>query len=1173
MGKLILYILATALFTSILPQNVRAQIGVPTAEPVDNLPTPELPEQIQFPDTNESQIPQNTETPDSEETNILSSELENEKKEKLNLDMSFTKYKTDHNPSEVYFNVLKITNNTNKPIQGLLRISIPENWTRVLQIVGDAQMTIAPGKTEYIPVRLGLPKLITGGLAYVISAEFVDNEDVLLTPSAYCYINIPRVSEWKLKTETRYFYVSETETLKKVGFRFENRGNAQENLKIDIELGKNLEVPGVTLRNIVTSLILAPYSDTTIEYQVKYNPEYTEVPSISDNRIVVKAQGEDDKLPKSVNFWFEQIKSRHENELVETESPLIVSLNVYNLLTEDGVITVQGGIRGTILLNNNRNIRYQFFNGNIFNINSDRTFRQNYYDFSRFFVGYNTKNWGIGLGDVNVSGWMVPAGGRGINGYYKKGDHSLMAGATRNIFNPVYSVGGTYTYRILPNMTLLSGITLRLDNVRNYTSIIPSLGARYRFNKQSASALFSISNINLAGNNIVGYGHRLNYNSTYFKNFTINANNQYTNRNFLDVGGNNSVSNLGVIYALKNAQTLTLQYSSVLSKPSTIGANATILDLGRRDFHIINTIYSRSFENGLTFNGGPGYQYYYYEDNFSFSPQFQSDNYQAMLGISKRNMKKRQNSINGNVVLAYTYLTTFEGGVPTEQDPYLNASFTLNNRWNRSGLLLGYYYGAPSYTTQRYFANGGEGNKSIRINPYFNQTFYENKLNVNLNAAYWYQVNDKTTRITLYSFLEYILEKGWSLNANVLLYNYARVEAEAGRQSYTDINLNLGVQKMFDLPQPRGRYHDVKVVFFKDVNGNRVKDENEVGIPNIIVKIENKKDSLNISADQFYSLNLMTDQFGQIECIRMPADAYHLSTNQIEGMGEYISELGEEFDITVDEDKVLYVPYIKSNKVYGKIVIKRDPFSSMGYVSPGNIRITATDTRGNEYATLSDKDGNFLLFAPQAGRYTVKIKNIFGDKFKLRQKEFVIDFNGLKEFKITFLFEENKRKINFKGDINGFNFAEENNKNEDGNNTANNSADEESNSSNTSTETNAADRANEALGGFDEIAELGPTPFRKDRIFFMVQVGAYNLEKSADIVQQLRSTGKFEESITPYGLTRFTLGEFASRAEAEAEKQRLVNDGTLPNTQYITVVGEYFGKYLTADEAEALKND
>ena len=90
-------------------------------------------------------------------------------------------------------------------------------------------------------------------------------------------------------------------------------------------------------------------------------------------------------------------------------------------------------------------------------------------------------------------------------------------------------------------------------------------------------------------------------------------------------------------------------------------------------------------------------------------------------------------------------------------------------------------------------------------------------------------------------------------------------------------------------------------------------------------------------------------------------------------------------------------------------------------------------------------------------------------------------------------------------------------------------------------------------------------------IFFTVQVGAYNLEKSKDIVEEVRSQGDFIESETPLGLTRFTVGEYKSRAEAEAKRKELKAPGNLPNSKFIIVVGEYFGKYLTADEAQALQ--
>ncbi len=484
----------------------------------------------------------------------------------------------------------------------------------------------------------------------------------------------------------------------------------------------------------------------------------------------------------------------------------------------------------------------------------------------------------------------------------------------------------------------------------------------------------------------------------------------------------------------------------------------------------------------------------------------------------------------------------------------MSTTFLLNTRFDQSGLMLAYYYGSPSYIAQRYFTSAGKGNKSFRINPYMHKLFFRGKLDVTINGSYWYQVVDKTSRTSIFSYIIYNIGKGWSVNANILLYNFNRIDEDNTKRTFSDLNFNLGVKKVFDLPQPAVKYRDLKIVFFRDLNGNRIKDENEVGIDNILVNLENQKDSLNISSEDFYSVNLISDQFGEVNYSRLPAGLYNVSTQELNGANEYVNELGKVFQINLEDDMTTFVPFIKSNKIYGSIMIKRDPFSSLGYVSPGNIKVTATDTLGNAYPALSNADGDFIIYAPQAGLYTVSAKNIFGDGFILRQSEFMVDFNGLKEFALTFVFEERKRKINFSGDANGLNLANKNfNVNDDG----------------TSKSGKDLENADPRFGNFDEPSTL-PQPIDKSKVRFKVQVGAYNTNVANELVDQIRTIENIQESPTRFGLTRFTLGSFKSIEEAEKLQKELIDSGKIKDTQFIIVIGEYSGKFVTAGEAKQL---
>jgi len=106
-------------------------------------------------------------------------------------------------------------------------------------------------------------------------------------------------------------------------------------------------------------------------------------------------------------------------------------------------------------------------------------------------------------------------------------------------------------------------------------------------------------------------------------------------------------------------------------------------------------------------------------------------------------------------------------------------------------------------------------------------------------------------------------------------------------------------------------------------------------------------------------------------------------------------------------------PFVEKNKVFGRIILNRSKLSGLGKVDVSNIRITATDSRGYTFSTLSDRNGEFVIYAPVTDEYVVTVNNIFYENFDLRQNNFRVQFNGYKQFEVNFVFDEKIRRINF----------------------------------------------------------------------------------------------------------------------------------------------------------------
>ena len=53
-----------------------------------------------------------------------------------------------------------------------------------------------------------------------------------------------------------------------------------------------------------------------------------------------------------------------------------------------------------------------------------------------------------------------------------------------------------------------------------------------------------------------------------------------------------------------------------------------------------------------------------------------------------------------------------------------------------------------------------------------------------------------------------------------------------------DFSTLMAVRYSVDIPQPRIKYYDLKIVCFNDLNGDQIKTEDEPILPNIILNLK-----------------------------------------------------------------------------------------------------------------------------------------------------------------------------------------------------------------------------------------------------------------------------------------------------------------------------------------------
>jgi hypothetical protein len=207
------------------------------------------------------------------------------------------------------------------------------------------------------------------------------------------------------------------------------------------------------------------------------------------------------------------------------------------------------------------------------------------------------------------------------------------------------------------------------------------------------------------------------------------------------------------------------------------------------------------------------------------------------------------------------------------------------------------------------------------------------------------------------------------------------------------------------------------IQLFKDENGNGIKERNEQGLPNVSIRIVLiNSDKLNRNNSLPVDIILVTNSKGYVNFNKLPSGIYQVTLAPLESIAEYFYVGTNTDNIELLNDKSLKIPFQKANKVSGKITVARQKFikDSEQNIPLENIKITAYNKLGNNYSVFTDSEGNFTLYLPGSQLYYVRMNNIFGPNFIIRDNDIEIQLTQKDDVEVVFEVIEKSRAINFK---------------------------------------------------------------------------------------------------------------------------------------------------------------
>lgn len=1104
-------------------------------------------------------------------------EADSMKLKKVNIE--FIKKKVEQSSDSGYFNLCKITNTTSNTIQGNFRLSVPTGWNLIAD--PSSGIEIGPGETKVFAIRLTIPANAVGGVAYVIDATVDTREG---NYSGVTYIKIPLKSKWDMSVNQHTIYFNEYFDEMDFKVRLENKGNASELIKLKFNIGKLLHIVDMPDKEFYVEV--PPYTDTSLIYSVKRG-DLNE-----DEKIVLKQIWKESVIgvkassgqAKAINesIWFKDLENVYVNIRNEKSSPLNIDASVFNLLSSNQP-KLNAMLFGELQFKGDHDLNYVFQARNIFyKTNSGVQYFDNPYN-TTFRIKYEWKEkFKAEVGELynfslhSLRGW----GARAKYNFNDK-DKVSVSYVTGKYF-PGWGVTGLYETKF-KNVGFRIGETYEQNDYLHYNAASTELGVNFSPVKNhliGIGLLGTRANFDMnqgvgtpSDSTMLGMTYTFNYNGRFNK-FRVGVSSRNDQFNVIRVRPINLIqANARYLINTQSRINATLTYNS--SKTSNFVNNPYYNGIYSNQA-IYKLTYSRVLSSKLVLETGPMIRAV---NRFVIdtSDVLVSDFNNIFYGIFSQVRIKfdEVRVLTPRISIGATgFKNKLSPSVQISEMLSVNVGFSyLDKGW---GLNVNYLQGPNFFLTEDFFLLGGNSIETIHLRTHFDKLLFNRKVKFTGFANYYLRLPSNRQNFVVSSRFTFDLGRRWSAYIVGNLFTTSLDEEEAGIVTHRNFSLNAGLKKSFDIAQPRIKYYDLTVVCFNDFNGNGEREENEPLLSNIKITTSKNANYPSAVPIRFAEQELVTNTEGTLKIIDLPEGGYVLDFEPMANLGNLYNPKGDVQEILMSEDMTLYIPYVESYKVKGRVVLIRDEFSNKGLINVGGIRVSATTLEGDVYSALTDNDGNYLINVPQAGYYTVKVNNIFGSEFELDKEQFLVQFNGFKSFNVDFTFFEGKRKVNMSGG-NFFNFGSLNSSGDgstdDGSSSTGDSGDGTTGANNrVNVGDDVMEKAEIMKSNIDAISleneKSITSPIDPDKVKFMVEVGVFTEDVPIDVANKMMEMGIVPTPIKIEGMTIYATQIVDSNTEVKTILEQIKSTGF---TEAI-VVGSYDGKIISEEKAIEFKN-
>jgi hypothetical protein len=937
----------------------------------------------------------------------------------------FSKPTEELKKGQIISNVLKVINHADIPLNFSVDAIFPGGWKRI-----DSKNkihTAKPKDTVFVPIIILPTKLVNGNTEIIVNTFIIDEDGQQIGNNFFTLTTTKKVA-WSIdiKNNTN-FYFKNDENTKDFNFSINNNGNYNQ----DIFVSYTIPRKDLILTDTLLKPLIEPNKTFTLlpgeQKEIKHKIIAKSINERNENRISInnflpltntqritrtlivntsepKIRKTDLQRKTKINF----IKLPNEieaNSFGYPNLPLIVDLTAQNILDNRSFLSLN--LQGFKQLNSEASLVY-FTQLNY----SNSFFTNNVFKNAPWYVGYFDDKKSIEIGQVNGDLIGASSSGKGIKlGYQFNEKHSaggfyVNSNGFFSSENSIISYGGWYKFKYNESIRLRASAGRSSNNfterVNNSIILQPSVNF---LNSHSISFISGFNNLQFKVNDISqstnGYLIGTNYSSTAFKKkLRSNINVRYNDKYFSN--GSSERINISQRFNYQLSKDWIAIATNNYQKSNIFNRNTDTFLYTQENF-FSNVSFSKKTLKG-SYQPGVFYEYRNFPNN---SFVLRGLNFRYSLYNFEKNLLTSLFTRAGyakpkNVIDSEEYFSLEMSGLFRYQ------TWSLTGRYN-----LGTFSSISSQQNQNNFSTP----QSLRLSIQNQYLFPSKQFVLESNLIYSYNNIFKNHSLGIFPQLFYFSNSGWrfGLSANYMftssdfssVYDTTDIgqnqnQASIGPTVNSNLNLNFSLRKEFGVPIPftNKTAASAKFVSFLDINGNNIKDKDEVSIQNVVVKL-NKHE-------------VITNFDGEASIKNVQQGKYKLEILPLEELNGWFANTKD--SIFINEDGINYIPFVRGIKVYGDIIIDRQKIAVTDDKKLDLSRIKISAIKGDKiYNTLTNKNGRFEFYLP-FGSYTVTMDEvILNDRFRVTRNNLPIKLRNEQDgVYVSFYIIEKRRKVIFK---------------------------------------------------------------------------------------------------------------------------------------------------------------